>query len=223
MGQRIAILGGTFNPIHNGHLALAEAVVSECGYDKVVFIPAFYPPHKKFNNEVSDADRLKMLILAIKNNPAFEVETCEIDRGGISYTIDTIEYLYNKYNGENIHSNRLLLGKIALVIGDDLAKDFYTWKSAKLLEQKTDIILARRIIHTNACGAISTNSNTHDKLGNFKEYTYQKLENAVLPISSSDIRKAIKNKKAWRYFVPPAVYEYIKAKKLYVEKNETKN
>jgi len=216
--MRVAIIGGSFNPVHNGHLALADAVVKEFGYDKILFIPAFCSPDKKIYSGVSAKDRLTMLELAIKNNPSFEIETCELERKGISYTIDTINYLYKKYNA-NIHTNNMqkqvsadvLNGKIGLVIGDDLEKGFCNWKNAKLLAQKTDIIVAHRIMQSNSFDSTVV------------EFEKKELSNAILPISSSGIRLAIQQKKAWRYFVPSDVYNYIEAKDLYGKKNETSN
>jgi nicotinate-nucleotide adenylyltransferase len=200
---KLAIIGGSFNPIHNGHLALADAVVTQLGYDKVLFIPAFCSPYKKQYSDVSSEDRLAMLRLAIKNNPAFEIETCELDRKGVSYTIDTVNYLYKKYK------TNVLSGKIGLIIGDDLVKGFYNWKSPDLLVQKTDIIIAHRIIQKDEFASA------------FEKYGKKELSNAVLPISSSEIRSAIQQKKAWRYLVPSDVYNYIKTRDLYGQKNET--
>lgn len=200
MAIKVAIIGGSFNPIHNGHLALADAVIKQLHYDKVYFIPAFCSPHKKKYASESTEDRLNMVKLAIKDNPFFEVETCELEREGISYTLDTIEYLYSKYNS--------ICGKIGLVIGDDLAKNFNTWKNPTLLAKKSDIIVAHRVM----------------SVGNFdlglECFKHKELKNSVLPISSSRIRTAIQQNEAWRYLVPPAVYNYIKAKELYGKRNE---
>ena len=98
--MKIAVLGGSFNPIHVGHLVLADEVCSTLGYDRVLFIPAFVPPHKEMTGGFSARDRLEMTRLACEGDERFETESCEIDRGGVSYTYDTICYLEEKYSSE---------------------------------------------------------------------------------------------------------------------------
>lgn len=135
--MKIAMLGGTFNPVHIGHLALADAVHGLLGYDKVVLIPTCLPPHKEPARGAGDQDRLAMLELAIADADFLTVDDCELVRGGISYTIDTIQYLKKKYADS-------LEGKIGLVIGQDLISGFLDWKDAEELARITDIIIASR-------------------------------------------------------------------------------
>ena len=191
--MKIAILGGTFNPIHIGHLMLAEDVRKEFGYDKILFIPACVPPHKAYNACVSDADRLEMLRLATKDNPYFEVDDCELKRKGISYTIDTIYDLESRYQ-EKIER------KIGLIIGDDLLAGFDSWHLAETLALRVRLIVGRR------------NSSV---LPLESHFPYSPLSNSILPISSSDIRNRIKNNKSWRYLVPDSVFQYINDRNLY--------
>ncbi|OJF76543.1 MAG: nicotinate (nicotinamide) nucleotide adenylyltransferase [Treponema sp. CETP13] len=219
--MKLAIIGGSFNPIHNGHLALADTVVKELGYDKVLFVPAFYPPHKELATiGVTNKDRLEMVKLAIMNNDAFQIETCEFDRQGVSYTIDTIDYLYKKYGTTSDKSvnDSSIYGKIGLVVGDDLVNGFSAWKKAKLLAKKTDIIIAQRIMKTDDFGSVNPLTQSISSCCNLNSETYPhvELKNAVLPISSAGIRASIHDDKAWRYLVSPSVYNYIKANNLYV-------
>ena len=97
--MKLAIFGGTFNPVHIGHLAMADDVCSTLGYDKILFVPAFVPPHKIAKDMESPENRVAMLAAAFKDDERFEVEPCEIERGGTSYTIDTVKYIIEKYKG----------------------------------------------------------------------------------------------------------------------------
>ena len=199
--MKLAIFGGSFNPVHIGHLFLAEEVRLRFGYHKILFVPVNIPPHKTLAGGATDIDRLEMLNLSIKDNPNFQVDSLEIQRGGISYTYDTVEELEKKYSS-------VLEGKIGLIMGDDLVEGFSTWKNADILSEKTDLILARRMI--------CSENNTVEF-----QYPHLELGNGVLPISSSDIRTRIIStenefaSKAWRYLVSEPVYEYIVQRRLY--------
>lgn len=190
--MRIAILGGTFNPLHIGHLALADDVRTRLGYDRILLIPANIPPHKELAGGAGAADRLEMLRRAASDTEWLGVEDCEIVRGGVSYTIDTVTYLEEKYALE-------LEGKIGLVIGQDLVPGFSTWKNAAVIAERTDIILALRPGST----------------GVQFDVPHIPLENPLLTVSSSDIRARISSGKSWRYLVPDPVYRYIVEHNLY--------
>ena len=191
--MKIAILGGTFNPIHIGHLMLAEDVRKEFGYDKILFIPACVPPHKVYQASVSDADRLEMIRLAIADNPYFDVDSCELQRKGVSYTIDTIYDLESRYQEQ-------IEGKIGLIIGDDLLNGFGSWHLADALALRVRLIVGRRLYST---------------LPLESPFPFPPLSNSILPISSSEIRQKIQSKKSWRYLVPNSVFQYIESRNLY--------
>ena len=120
--MRLAVLGGSYNPIHIGHLMLADAVSLRYGYNTVAFVPAFLSPFKDGHSGCTAQDRLAMVKRAIADNPAFYCEPCEIERQGISYTIDTLQFLKEKYPQCE--------GKIGLIIGDDLLESFGNWRGA---------------------------------------------------------------------------------------------
>lgn len=189
--MKLAVLGGSYNPIHIGHLMLADSVCCNYGYDTVAFIPAYLSPFKHGHTGATPQDRAAMVELAITGNPSFYCERCELSREGVSYTIDTLRFLKKKYP----HCE----GKIGLIIGDDLVADFARWHEAETIPQYADIIVGRRF------GAPASSL----------PFPHKELGNAVLPVSSSGIRAAIQEKKSWRYLVPSAVYSYIKEHTLY--------
>lgn len=189
--MKIGILGGSFNPVHNGHVELGKNVVKELGLDKLFFVPAFVSPFKQdVKLSVSDDNRIEMLKLAIaeSNCKELDIELCEIEREGVSYTIDTVEYLNKKYDT-----------KVFLVIGDDLVQDFSKWKDPLKLQDAANIVLARR--HNVEPIAFS--------------YKHQTVKNNIVLGASSDIRALISTEGEWEKFVPKTVSDYIKEKSLY--------
>ncbi len=219
--MKIAVLGGSFNPVHLGHLCLADEVCTSLGYDKVLFVPAQNPPHKKMNCAVSGMHRMNMLSLALENDSRFEPEDCELSRGGISYTYDTICFLEEKYKG-------VLEGKIGLIMGHDLLSGFHLWHNASLLAEKCTLILARRPAETEKDGfknqpegeyAFVEDSSTF-KIQNEKLFKFcVEIKNPVLEISSTDIRRRCSYGESFKYLVGEKVFDYIKKEKLYLEKN----
>ena len=196
--MRLGILGGTFDPIHLAHLLVAETVYQGFHLDKILFIPTYRPPHKDFKQEIADEHRLKMVELAIENNPAFELSMLEFERKGISYTIQTVNHLYNSMNIE---------GKIHLIIGADLVADLHTWKSIEELVQKVSFVLHDRD-HSKA-----------EKLVRQYQPRYPSLVAAKdmvnMDIQSTLVRERRKEGRSIRYLVPEKVYDYIMDHELY--------
>lgn len=218
--MKIAVYGGSFNPVHCGHLTVADEVLS-LGYDKVLFVPTFIAPHKQLSASVSPSSRLAMLEAAICGNPKFEIEPCEIQRGGVSYTIDTIRFLMDKYNGR-------AEGKFGLIMGQEIAAEFHKWKEADKLASLCDIIIAARQNLGDRRSVAAANKPRGDYVGGVDAsgqfmdvdkktfvWPYTELKNVIVPVSSTDIRNRILNGKSWRYLLPKAVYEYIVANRLY--------
>ncbi len=188
--MRLLVIGGTYNPVHIGHLFLAEEVRTALGYDKAIFIPAFIPVHKKLISGINPIHRVKMLELAVKPYPGFAVDSCEIERGGKSFSIDTIEYIRAKYKSED---------KPGFLIGDDLAITFTTWKEPEKVAELSDLIVVHRL---------------------FKEeinlsFPHKYIGNLMLPVSSSEIRQRVKDGKNIKFIVPDKVIEYIEKHNLY--------
>lgn len=215
--MKIAMLGGSFNPIHIGHLILADSVCKNLGYDKILFVPTANPPHKELSCDIAASDRFEMTRLAVLDDERFEAEGCEIERGGVSYTYDTICFLEQKYAS-------VLTGKIGLVMGEDLIADYDKWYRAPELAQKADLILAVRP-KDSELKAEFQNSPT-EKYGkkpmqgvnreNFP-FPHKIVENPRIELSSSEIRQKIAEDGTWRYLVSERVFEYIIERNLYAK------
>ncbi|MDR1507976.1 MAG: nicotinate (nicotinamide) nucleotide adenylyltransferase [Treponema sp.] len=193
--MRLAVLGGSFDPIHIGHLYLADLVLSDLGYDRVILIPACVSPFKRDAGAAPAKDRLDMILASITANPRIGVDDAELSRGGVSFAVDTVSAIIERYRPE---------GKPGFVIGGDLVPDFHKWKSADTLAAKTDLIVARRTPVV--------------PRGDFR-YPHTDLENDVMAVSSTLIRNRIAGDAgrgtAWRSLVPPGARLVIEARGLY--------
>ncbi len=188
--MKIGILGGTFNPIHIGHLILADEVREKLSLDKVIFVPTYIPPHKQ-NSEVAAADeRLRMVKAAIKGNKFFKTSDIEIKRKGPSYTVDTMEALNKKFPGEELY----------FITGSDLLKYLDEWKDFQELLRLVKFVVATRPGYP---------------LEKITSYV-QRISIRAVDVSAFEIRQCIKESKSFRYLVPEAVFEYINKKKLYL-------
>lgn len=195
----IGILGGTFNPIHNGHLILAQEMLNALHFSKVLFIPAKTPPLK--NITTSEEDRYNMVQLAIADNPLFEVSRIELDRSGVSYTIDTIKELKQQIKDD-----------FYFIIGSDNVLDITHWHDWKELVSICNFAIAARPgINANVLDVMKSN------LGN--ELIEQWQKNFVpiygLQISSTEIRNRLQNNIPVKYYLPESVIDYIQKHQLY--------
>ena len=217
--MKVAVFGGTFNPLHVGHAMLADTIVKELGYDKVLFVPTYAPPHKEFSKIVDAKHRMEMIsrFCQSEGNGHFELESCEVDRGGISYTSDTLEYLTKKYEGR-------LTEKLAFVMGDEVAAEFHKWRNPDRISELADLLIVHRYPDVKALeSSLYDNKPTGDYKGDFSVkfdlktfgYPCKYIESPMLPVSSTDIRRRIAEGKSFRYLVPPAVFDYIIENKLY--------
>ena len=193
--MRIGILGGTFNPIHMGHLILAEEARLKLKLEKVVFVPAFVPPHKNSTEVISAKDRLEMVRLAIEDNPAFEVSTFEIDSKKKSYSIDTLKEFRGIY-GED--------AELCFITGSDSLKDLFSWKNINDIFKISKFIVANRPGYP------------------MKDVPKEVDTVVITPIevSSLDIRKHLMEGRSIRYLVPEKVRKYIQDHKLYLTRRD---
>lgn len=202
---KVAIMGGTFNPIHNGHLVAAEAVRQELDIDKVVFIPTGNPPHKQ-SNPFYNEHRYLMTVLATVTNPQFEVSRLELDRDGMTYAIDTVKEMKEMYHD----------CKLYYITGADAIAQILTWKEPEELLSLCEFVAVTRPGYDKSA--------LKSTINNLKE-NYQgriiSLEIPALSISSTDIRNRIFAKKTIKYLVPQAVEEYILKTGLYTNYNST--
>lgn len=197
--KKIGILGGTFNPVHYGHLFIAGCALREFALDKVLFVPAARPPHKKEKEVLSGEHRVNMLKLALEGQSNYLLSTLEIDREGYSYTIDTLRQLSKQYPQTEFY----------FILGLDAFMDLPAWKEPDELKQLCSFIVVNR---------------PHDKRPN-ADYSADEaviLDKKVhflsipgISISSSMIRSRVVNGKNVRYLLPDKVIAYIKAHQLY--------
>lgn len=198
--MKIGIMGGTFNPIHHGHLILSEYIRTNFKLDKILFIPTGNPPHKSGRDVLNGDIRLKMVEIAIKSNENFDLMDVEIKRQGLSYTIDTLMNLKDIYKGS----------KLYLIVGADTLLSMHTWKDYEKILSMTSIIVADRL-----------GLNNHDLSEEISRLNSQngnnifQVDTPIIEISSTSIRDRIKKGLSIKYLVPEPVENYIYKNELY--------
>ncbi len=194
--MKIGLFGGTFDPIHVGHLIIAETISSDFLLDRVFFIPAAVPPHKN-GNSVSPTDRrLEMLKLAIEDHSRFTVSDAEIRRGGISYTVDTIQWFQKSASWKG--------GSFFLIIGSDSLYDIKNWKHPEEIFSNIHVLVIERP------------GFKREEIGEKYSEHVQWVSGPHMQISSTEIRKRVREKKSIRYWVPRKVEAYIHDKGMYL-------
>lgn len=200
--KRVGIMGGTFDPVHQGHLVTAEAARSEFNMNKVVFVPSGQPPHKT-GLSISDKEhRYIMTILATAANPFFEVSRTEIDRPGESYAIDTVRYFKGKMPTDS---------ELYFITGADAILEIVTWKDVEELFANCTFIAATR-------PGYRLNEMKKKLLSKLSEANLKKiipLEVPAMAISSTDIRERVKNQRTIKYLLPESVENFIQKNDLY--------
>jgi len=194
--MRVALFGGTFNPIHIGHLIMAQYVLNFSQVQKVIFVPNGHPPHKI--EDVADAsDRFEMVKISIEDNPYFDISDFEIKKSGPSWTIDTLKYFSSIYE------------RVCFIIGSDNLSEIVNWyKAEEILRRYPLIVLPRE---RDLCPI----KKKIEKLSSKYAQEITLIQMPIVDISSTEIRKLIRQNKSIRYMVHPKVEEYIKRKELY--------
>lgn len=194
--MNLCVFQGTFNPIHNAHLDMARYIIENFDFDKILFIPAYKPPHKSFDENMS-IHRLNMVKLAVKNELGFEVSDIEFKRENLSYTYLTILELYKIYN---------LKDRIGFIIGTDAFEKIDTWYEIDKLKNLVKFIIFKREDDFDEAKFDKQKEN-----GYVFEFANMKFED----ISSTDIRNALYEKKSASGYIKRVVEDYIKENGLY--------
>lgn len=204
---RLGILGGTFNPVHNGHLLMAHTAAAAFGLERVLLVPSSLPPHKELAGGVSAVHRLAMLRLAAAGDPLVTVDTVEIDRGGVSYAIDTVRHLADREPG----------CELFFIIGLDSLLELHRWKDV------TGFLSLCRVVTVNRPGILGRPLRNDDL--NLPEARSQRLledvvSHTMCEASSSEIRERIAKRLPIGYLVPESVERYIRDHALYGSSNQ---
>lgn len=191
--SKVGIFGGTFDPIHMGHLITAQSVREIRELDKIIFIPAFISPLKANTKSTQPEHRMEMIKIAIEGIPFFEHSDMEIKKGGISYTVETLRELKNNYD------------QLEFIIGYDNIFEFHSWQNPDDIIALADIVVLKR--------KSSLPPPFEDKYYHSAVF----VQTRGIEISATDIRERVKNKKPIHFLVPGKVEEYIYKNNLYVK------
>jgi nicotinate-nucleotide adenylyltransferase len=190
--KRIGIFGGSFDPPHVGHLIIAEVTRQQLRLDKVVFVPAYVPPHKKGEHAATASDRFRMTKSAVRVNPHFSVSDLEIRRKGISYTVDTVRSFKRRYPSSALF----------LIIGGDSLQQFWRWRSPQEI-----LSLASLAVYSRQGYRRYSGTKNHTRI--------HYVAGPLFQISSTEIRNRIGKDRSIQYLVPDRVRAFITRRKLY--------
>lgn len=191
----IILFGGTFDPIHIGHLILAEYAAEYINAEKVIFIPCYRPPHKLGYKPLHWRHRFNMVKLAIKNSSKFELSDFEIRRKGISYTYITVDWFYKQYKGISLY----------FLIGFDSLLTLHTWQNWQQIIKKVKFLVGERMVDKSKIDLLP--KQIYDKVILF--------DSPIIEVSSTDIRARVKKSLSIKYLVPEEVEDYILKHNLY--------
>ncbi|MBI5417770.1 nicotinate-nucleotide adenylyltransferase [Candidatus Poribacteria bacterium] len=201
--NKLGIFGGTFNPIHFGHLIVAQETLEIMKLDEIIFVPSAIPPHKELKNVACAKERLAMIKLALKSNPNFTFSDIELTRSGKSYTVDTLKKF------RELHPK----SELFFMVGADNLKEIMYWKDPEGILKQANLIVMTRPGYLKLCD----NPKKHFPLLSKNEFK-NKINMVKVPeigISGTLIRNNLKNNKSIDYLMPVSVEEYILKRRLY--------
>lgn len=202
--KKIGIMGGTFNPIHNGHLVTAQEALDQFYLDEVIFIPTGNPPHKVEDHLADAEDRYLMTVIATSSNSSFFVSRVEIDREGKSYTIDTVKELRKTYGIDS---------ELFFITGADAILEILSWKDTEETVKLAKFIAATRPGYDfSKIKYLKSTLFSSEKEANDRIFI---MEIPALAISSTNIRERVKSFRPINYLVPEGVSNYIHKHRLY--------
>ena len=200
--MRVGVLGGTFDPVHLGHLILAECCREQCRLDQVRFLPAAVPPHKQTQERTVAENRVEMLELATAGHPAFVVDRYEVDRGGVNYTVDSLAHLDEERPEDELF----------LLLGADMLHDLPTWRNAAGVCQLAIPIVAQRPGEPEPDFDCLAQVASAERILSMRDH---QVKMPQIGLSSSEIRRRAAAGLSIRYLTPRAVEQYIKTHGLY--------
>ena len=209
MGKFIGIYGGSFDPIHIGHLNLATEILEAHHLDEVWFCPAERNPLKKEQAPVGASHRLNMVRLAIEEEPRFKVSEIEMNRAGLSYTVDTLNEL------NLLQKDKEDPDSFALILGEDAARDFFQWHQAEAIVDSVKLLIGSRKNEINTIEGFQGSHAIVNALNNGLTKT------RIMEISSKEIRERLLNKKYCYHLLPGKVMDYIITNHLYCDPLKT--
>jgi len=203
---RIGVFGGSFDPVHNGHLLAAECCREQAGLGRVLFVPAFIQPHKQDRQLASGQHRMEMLALATGGHDAFAVSGDELDRGGVSYTVETLEQLNALHPGDDLF----------LILGPDAFLSLPTWREPRRIVELAELIAVERESLDDLSGD-AFRGPLEPLLGRERldRVLAERVRLPAIGIRASDLRNAVASGKSIRYRTPRAVEQYIATHGLY--------
>lgn len=196
---KLGVLGGTFDPPHNGHLLIAEQALTQLGLDQVLFAPTRLPPHK-INDQITAIEhRLEMVRLAIADHPQFVLSRIDVDRPGPTYTVDTMRLLREQYGGDT---------ELYFIMGMDSLANLLTWRAPEQLIRLCKLVVFQR-------PGFHADLDTLEKQLPGLRQRVRFLSNPMLDIAASDLQRRVRAGEPIEHLVPPAVARYIQEHGLY--------